>query len=137
MIFPATYALTCQPQDQIALMEAMDKQYLFSDVQVRGYYTSKIKKYFERKGLQLDITKEDEEVLKNGCVDYIGFSYYDSHTASATEKSEGSGNFFGGKNPYLQASEWGWTIDAVGLRLALNQLYDRYLHVFHRTRIRF
>ncbi|MBQ9840079.1 MAG: 6-phospho-beta-glucosidase [Erysipelotrichaceae bacterium] len=126
MIFPATYALTCQPQDQIALMEAMDKQYLFSDVQVRGYYTSKIKKYFERKGLQLDITKEDEEVLKNGCVDYIGFSYYDSHTASATEKSEGSGNFFGGKNPYLQASEWGWTIDAVGLRLALNQLYDRY-----------
>ena len=28
-------------------------------------------------------------------------------------------------NPYLQASEWGWQIDPVGLRTALNTLYDR------------
>ena len=30
------------------------------------------------------------------------------------------------KNPYLKDSEWGWTIDPTGLRIALNQLYDRY-----------
>ena len=30
------------------------------------------------------------------------------------------------KNPYLKASEWGWQIDPLGLRITMNQLYDRY-----------
>jgi len=30
------------------------------------------------------------------------------------------------KNPFLKASEWGWEIDPIGLRVALNELYDRY-----------
>ena len=30
------------------------------------------------------------------------------------------------KNPYLKASEWGWQKDATGLRITLNQVYDRY-----------
>lgn len=29
------------------------------------------------------------------------------------------------KNPYLQMSQFGWTIDPIGLRIALRQLYDR------------
>lgn len=32
----------------------------------------------------------------------------------------------GVKNPFLSASDWGWEIDPVGLRISLNQLYDRY-----------
>ena len=32
----------------------------------------------------------------------------------------------GGKNPYLKITDWGWQIDPTGLRMALNQLYDRY-----------
>ncbi|WP_424153903.1 hypothetical protein [Shouchella clausii] len=27
------------------------------------------------------------------------------------------------KNPYLEASEWGWQIDPIGLRTVCNQLY--------------
>ena len=39
----------------------------------------------------------------------------------------GEGNLIGGvPNPYLKASEWGWQIDPVGLRIVLNQFYDRY-----------
>lgn len=38
-----------------------------------------------------------------------------------------SGNLLEGvRNPYLEASEWGWQIDPVGLRYTLNKLYDRY-----------
>lgn len=38
-----------------------------------------------------------------------------------------SGNLLSGKkNPYLQTSDWGWQIDPVGLRISLNQMYDRY-----------
>jgi 6-phospho-beta-glucosidase len=32
----------------------------------------------------------------------------------------------GVKNPYLPASEWGWQIDPVGLKISLLELYDRY-----------
>lgn len=32
----------------------------------------------------------------------------------------------GKKNPYLQASDWGWQIDPIGLRYTLNEIYDRY-----------
>jgi 6-phospho-beta-glucosidase len=52
---------------------------------------------------------------------------------SRTEKKQktpeeiGQGNLNGGvKNPFLQASDWGWEIDPTGLRIALNELYDRY-----------
>ena len=30
------------------------------------------------------------------------------------------------KNPYLTESEWGWTIDPLGIRICLKELYDRY-----------
>ena len=30
------------------------------------------------------------------------------------------------KNPFLKASDWGWEIDPTGLKIALNELYDRY-----------
>ena len=32
----------------------------------------------------------------------------------------------GVENPYLEKSEWGWAIDPIGLRLVLNDFYDRY-----------
>ena len=39
----------------------------------------------------------------------------------------GQGNLIGGvKNPFLEASDWGWEIDPVGLRISLNELYGRY-----------
>lgn len=30
------------------------------------------------------------------------------------------------RNPYLEASDWGWQIDPVGLRITLNKIYNRY-----------
>ena len=72
----------------------------------------------------------DEELLKKHTVDYIGFSYYSSRTTSVNpeiQKNATSGNVFGSvTNPYLETSEWGWTIDPKGFRITANQLYDRY-----------
>jgi len=37
------------------------------------------------------------------------------------------GNMMGGvKNPFLKASDWGWEMNPVGLRILLNKLYNRY-----------
>lgn len=67
--------------------------------------------------------------MASGMVDFISLSYYNSRVASEDEKvkKEARGNLFESiKNPYLKSSDWGWQIDPLGLRIALNDLYDRY-----------
>jgi len=74
------------------------------------------------------MSAEDERVLAQGRVDYIGFSYYNSNVVAASMGAHTTpGNMMNAiENPYLSASDWGWTIDPVGLRIALNRLYGRY-----------
>ena len=101
---------------------------LCGDVQVRGEYPFFAKRYFEENNIVLDITEEDKKILKEGTVDYYTFSYYMSNCESASgDEDKTSGNLLGGiKNPYLEASDWGWQIDPKGLRYTLNELYGRY-----------
>ncbi|AEO05333.1 glycoside hydrolase family 1 protein [Listeria monocytogenes] len=123
-----TYPLTSNPDDIIAVMEAERKNYFFSDVHVRGTYPGYMKRYFRENNIELDVTEEDLEILKN-TVDFISFSYYMSTTETADEskRKAGAGNILGGvQNPYLEASEWGWQIDPQGLRVVLNEFWDRY-----------
>lgn len=129
LAYPLMYPETCNPNDIEAANEAMNKNYFFTDVQVRGYYPNNMKCYFERNNINLHIEPGDEEILREGTVDYIGFSYYMSSVVSSDPKKGCStdGNLTGGiKNPYLKSSDWGWQIDPVGLRITLNNLYDRY-----------
>lgn len=71
---------------------------------------------------------EDRKILKENTVDFVSFSYYMSLTESAEEGLEKSaGNtIMGVKNPYLPATDWGWQIDPLGLKISLIELYDRY-----------
>lgn len=72
----------------------------------------------------------DLEIIAAGTPDYLGFSYYMSNAVRAcvTQESDGlsGGNEHTVENPYVEASDWGWQIDPVGLRYALNELYERY-----------
>jgi len=103
--------------------------HLCADVQIRGEYPSYMRRYFGENSIKLDIRPGEEELLKNYTTDYIGLSYYNSITEKF-DKSDvelASGNMMDGViNPYLSSSEWGWAIDPTGLRLALNDLYERY-----------
>ena len=124
-----TYPYTCNPDD---ILLAQKKNQLANDlcgdVQVRGEYPFFAKRYFEENNIVLDITEEDKKILKEGTVDYYTFSYYMSNCESALgDEDKTSGNLLGGiKNPYLEASDWGWQIDPKGLRYTLNELYGRY-----------
>lgn len=121
-----TYPLTPQPDDVLATLKAEQKNYFFADVHVRGTYPKYLNDELKKEGVEIDMAPGDEEILKN-TVDFISFSYYVSVCESAKEMEYGEGNLIGGvTNPYLKASEWGWQIDPVGLRIALNQYYDRY-----------
>jgi 6-phospho-beta-glucosidase len=72
--------------------------------------------------------EDDEQILKEGCVDFYTFSYYSSTCVSAAPDQEAIGGnmSMGLKNPYLQASAWEWQIDPQGLRWSLNHIYNRY-----------
>lgn len=123
-----TYPLTPDPDDVIEVMESEHKNYFFGDVHVRGVYPGYMKRYFRERGIQIHFEPEDEEILKN-TVDFVSFSYYMSVCATADPEKQirGEGNLMGGvPNPTLKASEWGWQIDAKGLRYVLNMFYDRY-----------
>ncbi|EOL48989.1 6-phospho-beta-glucosidase [Enterococcus caccae] len=123
------YAYTCKPEDVWAARKADRENFFFIDVQSRGEYPAYALKELEREGIELPIEEGDLELLKEHTVDFISFSYYSSRVQSTdpaiNEKT--AGNIFASvKNPYLEASEWGWQIDPLGLRTTMNDLYDRY-----------
>ncbi|GAE25574.1 beta-glucosidase [Halalkalibacter wakoensis JCM 9140] len=125
-----TYPFSCNPED---VMDAMDKDresFFFIDVQSRGAYPGYAKRFFKDHNLLIEMNEGDEALLKKHTVDYIGFSYYASRATSTDPevlKNQTAGNVFGSiENPYLEKSEWGWTIDPKGFRITANQLYDRY-----------
>ena len=122
------YPLTPDPADVLAVMHADHANLMFGDVHTRGYYPGYAVRYFRENGIELDITDSDREILTN-TVDFVSFSYYMSicETADPAKKVKGAGNIMGGvPNPTLEASEWGWQIDPIGLRLVLNQFWDRW-----------
>lgn len=123
------YPYSCNPADVWDALSKDRNNYFFIDVQSRGEYPSYARKYLERNGITLEMEPEDELVLKENTVDFIAFSYYASRLTSADPNvgvSTGGNVIKSLKNPYLQASEWGWQIDPVGLRITMNSLYDRY-----------
>ena len=124
----ANYPFSCKPEDVLSAMENARENYFFIDVQSRGEYPGYAKRFFKDNGIELVMEEGDEEILKNNTVDYIGFSYYSSRCSAAVSEEElTEGNVFKSvKNPYLKASEWGWQIDPLGLRITCNELYDRY-----------
>ena len=130
LAYALTYPMTCNPEDTLAAWKNTHNNIFYTDVQCRGYYPSYRLKEFEREGITLPIEDGDLEIIKEGTVDFLSFSYYMSQVAAYNPEQyqgAGGGNLsLGLKNPYLSASDWGWQIDPTGLRNALNRLYDRY-----------
>ncbi|MCK1222569.1 6-phospho-beta-glucosidase [Streptococcus uberis] len=126
------YPFSCRPEDVLLSSQAMHDRWFFCDVQVRGHYPAYALKMFERKGFNIQITEEDKAILANGKVDYIGFSYYMTNVVDSQKemadlsKTIEASNPYNVKNPFIKESDWGWAIDPIGLRYALNQFYERY-----------
>ncbi|HAR6105344.1 TPA: 6-phospho-beta-glucosidase [Staphylococcus pseudintermedius] len=126
------YPYSCHPKDMMKAQIKNRLRYFFPDVQVRGYYPSYAKKMFEQKGYHIGWQDGDEEILREGVVDYIGFSYYMSTVVKHDTQTGVSNNIINSglpnsvENPHIKISEWGWAIDPEGLRYTLNVLYERY-----------
>ncbi len=136
--YTPVYPATSKPEDVFAAFRANKLNCEFTlDLCVKGEYPSYLTSYLEKKGIAPEILPGDMDLLKSAKVDFIAFSYYMSMAVKAVaENSPGvpelftmlgkEDMYYAVKNEYLQASEWSWPIDPIGLRLVLNELKDRY-----------
>ncbi len=131
------YPKTSKPEDCLAakkVNEAINHELLH--LLVHGDYAPELKKRLVAQNLYPDVTAADEIQLKENTISAIALSYYMSMmvdesalntdpilTAIQTISGKDNGT---SQNPYLEATEWGWTIDHTGLRYILNEVYTRY-----------
>ncbi|BDR57750.1 6-phospho-beta-glucosidase [Xylocopilactobacillus apicola] len=123
------YPNTPNPKDVWAAVESNREGYFFIDVQARGYYPNYALSFFDQNNIKLEMESGDLEALKD-TVDFVSFSYYSSRLISADPEvsaETGAGNVFNNlKNPYLKTSSYGWQTDGLGLRITMNNIWDRY-----------
>ncbi|MDW5523517.1 glycoside hydrolase family 1 protein [Carnobacterium maltaromaticum] len=141
------YAVDCQPENVIATENMLD---LFSnfwmDVYVYGRYPKVALKNLAKNGLSPVFEAGDEDLLKAGKPDFMGVNYYQSMTIASNPLDgvtmTGEANYSGKKgttkeagqpgmykivsNPYLEKTNWDWTIDPAGLRISLRRISSRY-----------
>ncbi|AKO93522.1 glycoside hydrolase family 1 protein [Priestia filamentosa] len=122
------YANTPNPEDVLKAQKDNQDNLFFTDVHARGEYPKYMERFFIENDIKIIKETGDDEIIKQYPVDYITISYYMSMlSSSAPEGERTDGNLMNSlKNPYLEASDWGWQIDPVGLRIVLNDMYDRY-----------
>ncbi len=127
--YETSYPLNCKPENVLHdILTSHKETGFFCDVQCRGAYPNYILKEWERNGITVEMEPGDLELLKAGTIDFIGFSYYYSKVNTLDKDAPKTGEHKGEmyKNPYLKETDWGWQTDPVGLRIACNQLYDKY-----------
>lgn len=139
-----TYPHSNKPEDVwAAKMNDWFKTNYCLDIHFTGEYPGYYMRYLKERNIVPVMEEEDKEILKTGKMDYIALNYY--RTLSATylpadeEHPIGSRAFRGNevdfdqygyfrdeKNTNLEASEYGAQIDPMGLRIVLNEYYQRY-----------
>ncbi|WP_413497363.1 glycoside hydrolase family 1 protein [Carnobacterium maltaromaticum] len=141
------YTVDCQPENVIATENMLD---LFSnfwmDVYVYGRYPKVALKNLAKNGLAPVFEAGDVDLLKAGKPDFMGVNYYQSMTIASNPLDgvtmTGEANYSGKKgttkeagqpgmykivsNPYLEKTNWDWTIDPAGLRISLRRISSRY-----------
>lgn len=121
------YPATCNPADIKAAQDENRKHYMFTDVQVRGVYPCYVLKEYERQGFKIPWDEDDREVLAANTVDFVSFSYYSTRVVEANAEGKYDSNLLkSAPNPYLKLEPWGRFIDPLGLRITMNDIYDRY-----------
>ena len=137
-----TYPYSNKPEDVWAakLNDNFKTNYLL-DMHFNGEYPAYYINYLKELDIVPHMPEEDKAVLKKAKMDFIAFNYYRTlcarHVDATEENPKGSrgeneidydlyGYFKIEKNPNLKATEYGAQIDPVGMRIALNDYYNRY-----------
>lgn len=118
----AAFPLTGKPEDVMAAIRHNQMQFYYADVLLRGYVPEYMNRYYREIGFKPELSVEEQTLLKENTADFFSFSCYSFNTVDEESMRQGKR----AQNPYAKCNEWGWCIDAGGLRAQLNILYDRY-----------
>ncbi len=136
-----TYPLTCKPEDVYAArMNDNFKVYYMLDMHQYGEYPGYYMNYLKERNIMPVMKEGDKSILKKAKMDFIAVNYYRTNCAEALKADdehplgsrEGTvdfnmyGLFKMSMNPNLKATEYGAAIDPSGLRVALNEYWQRY-----------
>lgn len=136
-----TYPLTCKPEDVYAArMNDNFKVYYMLDMHQYGEYPGYYMNYLKERNIMPVMEEGDKSILKKAKMDFIAVNYYRTNCAEALKADdehplgsrEGTvdfnmyGLFKMSMNPNLKATEYGAAIDPSGLRVALNEYWQRY-----------
>lgn len=135
----AIYPASSSAEDQLAAeyMSAF-RNWLYLDAAVYGRYNHLAMEVLRALDAVPEITDEDRQIMSSNTCDYIAFNYYntacaESNSRSVEEEAKDQqsgfsipGFFKSMPNPELPKTEFGWTIDPMGLRVTAHQIYSRY-----------
>ena len=135
------YPASCKPEDILAAQNYNAiRNWLYLDAAVYGVYNNLVWAYLEELDACPVIEEGDMEIMKAAHPDFIGFNYYTTSTACASnswddeiepgadqQTARGEAGFYKGyENPYLMKTEFGWEIDPMGFRANMREMYSRY-----------
>lgn len=141
-----TYAFDAHPENQLAADIHEDlTTHIWLDVYVHGQYPKLAWNYLEQTGVAPEIEKGDIELLQAGTPDFLGLNYYQSLVVQENPNDGvglGKPNYTGKKgtreesgipglykevkNPFVEYTNWDWSIDPMGLRIAMRRMTSRY-----------
>lgn len=136
------YPATCKPIDnQAALYFNSIRNWAYLDFACFGRYNTVLLDYLKQKGIEIDITEEERELMTQHFPDFLAMNFYTTVTVEMPTNQKGMsdgisdqqsedimewGFYKGYTNPFLEKNEFNWTIDPLGLKTTLQTLYDRY-----------
>lgn len=147
--FEPSYAFDCEPQNAMSKMSFDElNNYWWMDVYAYGHYPTVGLHYLRKKGIAPEFAENDENIMLAAAkeVDFMGVNYYRStvcehnpldgaqpYVGMNTTGEKGQtqvagmpGLYKNPENPYLEKTDWDWTIDPSGLRFACREITSRY-----------
>ncbi|WP_182200829.1 glycoside hydrolase family 1 protein [Paraliobacillus salinarum] len=144
--YSPAYSSDSHPKNILAAENAEEfNSHWWMDIYAWGTYPQAAWSYLEENGLAPTIEKGDMELLKSAKPDFMGLNYYQTMTVEhnpldgvglgkintsgkkgTTESTGVPGLFKTTNNPFLDATDWDWAIDPIGLRIGLRRIVNRY-----------
>ncbi|MDO4595115.1 MAG: glycoside hydrolase family 1 protein [Tissierellia bacterium] len=128
LAYSSVYANSSNPKD-ILMAEKYDDftNKLFLDVFNMKGYPRFFNQYLRNNGIDLEIDEDELDIINSIESDFLSFSYYQSTTIKNNGNIDNF-NIFNSEmivdNKYLNRSSWNWEIDPIGLRIAMNRIYN-------------
>ena len=144
--YSPVYPASSKPEDILAYENAEElMNQWWMDIYVWGEYPKASLAFLQERGVAPVIEAGDMDLLKKGKPDFMGVNYYQTTTVEmnplngvtegrfnttgqkgTTEATGVQGAYKTATNPHLRTTNWDWTIDPTGLRIALRRITNRY-----------